>query len=287
MKVLVPLSRMPRARTLAHPLPLGCVALLVINDHVLKGRSIVPAVVTGKLSDFAGLFFFPVLLVTVARASKLRWVTPPRAALATMLAFAAVKLATPVNALYAALLGPAVMDPSDLLALPCALAAALWMREAPTPSRGLGHGDRLAVLVAAVASSATSALHYPPCKTPVDPPDLTSTLEQTCLTSPGFRLRRQGTQVTGSVVLGTRGGPCSLALSWPTLEVRASAELRVRTRGDMPTPPPPMVEQGTVTVQVSFVLPADVGNGCEGLIPSFGYQGRRLVFPVVSCEVGP
>lgn len=276
-----------RARTLAHPLPLGCVALLVINDHVLKGRSIVPAVVTGKLSDFAGLFFFPVLLVTVARALRLSWVTPFRAALATMIAFAAVKLSTPVNALYAAVLGPAVRDPSDLLALPCALAAALWMREAPAPSRGLGHGDRLAVLVAAVASSATSAQHLPPCKAPVEAPVRVGKLDQTCMTSPGFRLRRQGARVSGHVTLGSRGGACPLKLGAPMLELRVSSELRLRTRGEMSSPPPATIEQGTVTLDVAFVLPADAGQGCEGLVPSFDHDGYRIEFPVATCEVGP
>lgn len=34
--------------------------ILLVNDHLLKGMC--PGVVTGKLSDFAGLFFFPWLL---------------------------------------------------------------------------------------------------------------------------------------------------------------------------------------------------------------------------------
>lgn len=274
------------ARSLAHPLPLGCVALLVINDHVLKGRSLVPAVVTGKLSDLAGLFFFPVLLVTVARASRIKWVTPFSAAVVTMLAFTALKLSPQINALYASMLGPAVMDPTDLLALPCALAAAVWMHDAK-PARGITHGDRLAILVAALASCATSAIHLPPCKQPVDPPDRVGKLEETCMTSPGFALRRQGPNVTGTVVLGARSGACPLALSQPRLEARPSTELRVRTAGTFTAPPPAIVEQGTVAVQVSFVLPADVGKGCEGLIPSFHHQGRRIELPVASCEVVP
>lgn len=47
-------------RCLMHPASLGAVLLLLLNDHVLK--SAVPSVLTGKLSDFAGLFFFPFLL---------------------------------------------------------------------------------------------------------------------------------------------------------------------------------------------------------------------------------
>lgn len=43
-------------------------ATLIINDHLLKGSGWLPGVATGKLSDFAGLFFFPVLLATLFRA---------------------------------------------------------------------------------------------------------------------------------------------------------------------------------------------------------------------------
>lgn len=45
---------------LLHPLVLGAVALLLVNDHGLKARW--PSWWTGKLSDVAGLVMFPVLL---------------------------------------------------------------------------------------------------------------------------------------------------------------------------------------------------------------------------------
>jgi hypothetical protein len=41
-------------------LPLGALVLMALNDHVLRLRF--PGVVTGKLSDFAVLLFFPSLL---------------------------------------------------------------------------------------------------------------------------------------------------------------------------------------------------------------------------------
>jgi hypothetical protein len=41
--------------------PLAAIAVLVLNDHVLKAAY--PGFVTGKLSDVAGLAFFPLLLV--------------------------------------------------------------------------------------------------------------------------------------------------------------------------------------------------------------------------------
>ncbi|PTL77153.1 hypothetical protein DAT35_45900 [Vitiosangium sp. GDMCC 1.1324] len=45
---------------LLHPLVLAAVLLLLVNDHVLKQRW--PSWWTGKLSDVAGLAFFPLLL---------------------------------------------------------------------------------------------------------------------------------------------------------------------------------------------------------------------------------
>jgi hypothetical protein len=48
-----------RWRLLAHPYFTCALALLALNDHVLKG--VAPSVVTGKLSDFAGLFVAAVM----------------------------------------------------------------------------------------------------------------------------------------------------------------------------------------------------------------------------------
>jgi hypothetical protein len=49
---------------LLHPVVLLAVACFVVNDHVLKAAH--PGWVTGKLSDVAGLVFFPVLIAAVA-----------------------------------------------------------------------------------------------------------------------------------------------------------------------------------------------------------------------------
>ena len=50
---------------LIDPLAMVSLATLVVNDHVLKAaaRSTPWAVVTGKLSDVAGMVFFPILVV--------------------------------------------------------------------------------------------------------------------------------------------------------------------------------------------------------------------------------
>ncbi len=132
-------------RALLRPTALLAIALLVINDHVLKAQ--VPGLVTGKLSDVAGLIFFPLLLAALAEQVGLRGgrAAVIAAAIATGLAFAAIKLWAPAADLYrlglAALQWPfraiaaavtdtalpslgrvqLVQDPTDLLALPALL----------------------------------------------------------------------------------------------------------------------------------------------------------------------
>ena len=49
---------------LLHPVVLAAIAGFLVNDHVLKPAY--PGWLTGKLSDVAGLIFFPVLIAAVA-----------------------------------------------------------------------------------------------------------------------------------------------------------------------------------------------------------------------------
>lgn len=51
---------MNKLRFFIHPIPLLAVVLLGLNDHYLKYQY--PGLVTGKLSDFLGLFYFPLFL---------------------------------------------------------------------------------------------------------------------------------------------------------------------------------------------------------------------------------
>ena len=51
-----------RPRAFSHPLWWCALALLVANDHVLKGAGLLPAALTGKLSDVAGMIVAPPLL---------------------------------------------------------------------------------------------------------------------------------------------------------------------------------------------------------------------------------
>jgi hypothetical protein len=132
---------------LLRPLPLIAIALLVVNDHVLK--SAMPGIVTGKLSDFAGLIFFPLLLVAIAEVASSLFGFPvvgshrvlATAVVVTGVIFAAVQLVplatdgyriglgfaqwavtAPLHALGSAGLGSPwraslVGDPTDLIAL--------------------------------------------------------------------------------------------------------------------------------------------------------------------------
>jgi hypothetical protein len=55
-----------------HPLVLTAVFLVAVNDHILK-QSVLAGAVTGKLSDFAGLFFFPFLLLDLLSLVRREW----------------------------------------------------------------------------------------------------------------------------------------------------------------------------------------------------------------------
>jgi hypothetical protein len=120
-----------------HPLPLVCLVLLGVNDHFLKGSGVLPGWLTGKLSDFAGLAFFPLLLT--AGADTMVWLVTKRvdftlrrwklwlAIAATGIAFAALKLVPgAARALDSVLGGWTVADPTDLVAL-TALGLSAWV----------------------------------------------------------------------------------------------------------------------------------------------------------------
>jgi hypothetical protein len=136
---------------LAHPIAIGAVLLLLVNDHVLKRAF--PGVVTGKLSDVAGMVFFPLLLVSFVDVLRPRLRASTRlrilagACAATAVVFAATKtlpvaneayrftwaaMGWPFRALRAAILHRAVpglspvvlvRDPTDLVAVPFVLVA--------------------------------------------------------------------------------------------------------------------------------------------------------------------
>ncbi|MBI4957697.1 MAG: hypothetical protein HY908_37165 [Myxococcales bacterium] len=127
-----PLAPLAPARALAHPLWLGGLALLVLNDHVLKGSGALPGLVTGKLSDAAGMLVAPALAALVVRARGRHAVALCH--LAVLVVFAAIKVSRPAADAVEALAGALGLrwriwvDPSDLLVAVPALAASLcWL----------------------------------------------------------------------------------------------------------------------------------------------------------------
>ncbi|AKT43510.1 uncharacterized protein CMC5_077420 [Chondromyces crocatus] len=114
-------------RALLHPLWLLSLALLVVNDHILKGSGLLPGWFTGKLSDFAGLIVAPALLAAMLRLSSTRALVA--AHVATGVVFAAINLSVPIAAAVEALtaLTPfpwrITVDAEDLIALPALLVA--------------------------------------------------------------------------------------------------------------------------------------------------------------------
>jgi len=116
-----------------HPVTLAAVALLLLNDWVLKPR-FRGSFVTGKLSDVAGLVFAPVVL-SAAIGLALRVLGRPgylshrRLVLccaATALGFAVVKLYAPIGDIVARMIGHGASfypDWTDVLCTPCVLIA--------------------------------------------------------------------------------------------------------------------------------------------------------------------
>lgn len=143
---------------LTHPVTLLAIAVLVLNDHLLKERW--PGLITGKLSDLAGLAFFPLLLLgaldLAAQLLGKSWSVNRRfrvgivAVLVTAVVFASIQLSPwaegayvealaviqwPYHALAALLQDYPVpaprapnntADPTDLVAL-VALLVPLWL----------------------------------------------------------------------------------------------------------------------------------------------------------------
>ncbi len=111
------------------PLPVMAVIVLFVNDHFLKARF--HNAVTGKLSDFAGLFFFPLfalsLIFLIGGLLRQKWqlgtVNLLLAILLTHFSFVLIKLWEPATSIYVIVhsaLGvnsQVVRDPTDLWAL--------------------------------------------------------------------------------------------------------------------------------------------------------------------------
>ncbi len=119
-----------------HPLSILALVLLVVNDWYLKPSSWASELITGKLSDFAGLLFFPLLVTALVDCLllvlfrmgtdvdfSLRRAKIAAAIAITAVLFIAIKLSGPANQAFVDLLSwvgfsaRVVRDPSDLVAL--------------------------------------------------------------------------------------------------------------------------------------------------------------------------
>ena len=158
-------------RLLCSPPSLGAMAVLLVNDHLL--RRFWPSWITGKLGDFAWLLFFPFAL-----AWAWALILPRRERLVRGLSFGITggifALAKTVPACHALVVSVAewvlgrpviwVRDPSDLVALVSLAAAWMMWGKAPdaeastAPTRGIiVKWDRLALAAAALLTIANSA----------------------------------------------------------------------------------------------------------------------------------
>lgn len=137
---------------LLSPLPVIAIALLVINDRVLKG-SAAPEWITGKLSDLTGVFVFPLAATAVVDLCGLglaklgvgwdytlrRWKLVV-AMTFTAIIFAAVKLSPAIAAWVERVWGWLVPnasiypDPTDVIAL--VMLAATWWHGRRAIARG-------------------------------------------------------------------------------------------------------------------------------------------------------
>lgn len=152
--------------SLSHPLSIGAIALLLINDHVW--RKVAPSWFTGKIGDFAWLIFAPFLL-----AALLAWVWPKREALVGRVSiigvgaiFALAKGVPFFNALTIDVLerlngwsNSLRVDPTDLLVLPAlGLAWWIWSR---SPARLPAYRSGVLVVLAVLVTAGSSPAIYP------------------------------------------------------------------------------------------------------------------------------
>ncbi|MBE8516294.1 hypothetical protein ILP97_01985 [Amycolatopsis sp. H6(2020)] len=149
-------------RWLGHPLTIGATTVLLLNDHVFK--QVWPGLVTGKLSDVAGLVAAPPVLGLLLGLVLAGRTAAAAAVLLTGAGFALVKLtaagAGVASAAWSVVNGPSVIlaDPTDLVALPAlGLSWWAWRRASAAPPRALGVRLAAAVPFTVLAITATSA----------------------------------------------------------------------------------------------------------------------------------
>ncbi len=165
-----PASMAPR-RALLHPVWLGSLLALAVNDHVLKGATILPDFATGKLSDLAGMLVAPLLLAAlIGVRSRRGWLA---AHVAVGAVFAAIQ--TPFAAeLWTSAMGTlgvpwaVTPDVTDLAALPL-LALSAWYFPQVMAAPVVDNARRSAELGVAGVGVALCAATSPPPPEIVEP----------------------------------------------------------------------------------------------------------------------
>jgi hypothetical protein len=303
------------AKDLLHPLPLAAVAVLALNDHALKGAGVLPGWVTGKLSDVAGLFFFPLLLSAIARGAArlaLRRDIENTKALAgvagllTGAVFTAVKLYPPFNAWIASVWGVMVMDATDLFTLPMIPLAAAFMLRArsdakapaeaaarragspaalPAPARRFV--DFAAVLAAGLASAATSKAPTPPPAVPPQPVAVVAEPALPTSNTPCASLELavcerslSGTYVVAKAT-GAGPGSCAIDVSEAVELVEGDGAVHV----EMLPARVKVKESESTTFSMSFLRPVDHGRVTQDVVLRLEVRGARADGDAISQSV--
>jgi hypothetical protein len=143
---------------------LAALGLMALNDQLLKGSGLLPGLVTGKLSDFAFLFFAPIVLVFATRARSLLALLACYAAPNAL--YVGINVSQPVSDAFAAAMShvyPMYLwcDVEDLVALAITPLSWLYLVRRPQPDsaprRPLRAAHVLVTAASAIACMATSS----------------------------------------------------------------------------------------------------------------------------------
>jgi hypothetical protein len=138
---------------------------MVVNDHFLKGSGLLPGLVTGKISDFAFLFFAPIVLAALFRARSLAallacYAVPTGLYVAINVnADASAWFASAMSRVYPTVLWPGAEDLVALASTP--LSWWYLSRERHAEARPRKITTRLVTIAAALACMATSPARTP------------------------------------------------------------------------------------------------------------------------------
>ena len=158
------------ASALMHPVTLGALGVLLVNDLVFK--ALWPgAWAPGKLSDLAWMMFAPPVLAFVLSFATMGIPKAQRAAFIAAYAglpllYVAFNTFAPVHDAILLVLGlfggdgpRSPLDPTDSIVIPVAMAAAIWVWRRP-PLQAQSMRTRLALLAATAAALASVATSY-------------------------------------------------------------------------------------------------------------------------------